>query len=149
MDSGNPPVTLTIPNDPRLMPLVRGFVETVCQVADLDQATTDAVVLATNEAPSTRLGLGAFGMLHNPVGTLRAIGANLMATPRFLPLGRSIWCSTSRDPRPWSMSLSRLQTRTPGEREISFIGQATQWPNAAHMLIVHGTGPESVLTESS
>ena len=37
----NPPLTLTIPNDPRLMPLVRGFVEAVCQVADLDQATTD------------------------------------------------------------------------------------------------------------
>jgi serine/threonine-protein kinase RsbW len=55
MDSGNPPVTLTIPNDPRLMPLVRGFVETVCQVADLDQATTDAIVLATNEAASNAI----------------------------------------------------------------------------------------------
>ena len=35
MDPENPPLTLTIPNDPRLMPLVRGFVETVCQVAEL------------------------------------------------------------------------------------------------------------------
>jgi serine/threonine-protein kinase RsbW len=55
MDPENPPLTLTIPNDPRLMPLVRGFVETVCQVADLDQATTDAVVLATNEAASNAI----------------------------------------------------------------------------------------------
>jgi serine/threonine-protein kinase RsbW len=49
------PLTLTIPSDARLIPLVRGFVEAVCQVADLDQVTTDAIVLATNEAASNAI----------------------------------------------------------------------------------------------
>jgi serine/threonine-protein kinase RsbW len=46
------PLTLTIPSDLRLVALARGFVEGVCQAGGLDQATTDAVVLATNEATS-------------------------------------------------------------------------------------------------
>jgi serine/threonine-protein kinase RsbW len=46
------PLTLTIPSDLRLVPIVRGFVEAVCHVGRFDQATTDAVVLATNEAVS-------------------------------------------------------------------------------------------------
>jgi serine/threonine-protein kinase RsbW len=44
------PLILTIPSDLRLVPMARGFVEAVCQAGGLDQATTDAVVLATSEA---------------------------------------------------------------------------------------------------
>jgi serine/threonine-protein kinase RsbW len=50
MASENPPWNLTIPSDLRLLSLARAFVETVCQYADLDRSTTDAVVLATHEA---------------------------------------------------------------------------------------------------
>jgi anti-sigma regulatory factor (Ser/Thr protein kinase) len=46
----NRPWTLTIPSDPRLLPLARGFVEAVCDFAGFDRATTDAVVLAMHEA---------------------------------------------------------------------------------------------------
>jgi serine/threonine-protein kinase RsbW len=41
---------LTIPSDLRLLALARAFVEAVCQVAGLDERTTHAVVLATDEA---------------------------------------------------------------------------------------------------
>ncbi len=44
------PLTLTMPSDLCLVPIARGFVEAFCQVAGLDQSTTNAVVLATNEA---------------------------------------------------------------------------------------------------
>jgi serine/threonine-protein kinase RsbW len=46
----NRPLTLTMPSDLRLVAIARGFVEAFCQVAGLDQSTTNAVVLATNEA---------------------------------------------------------------------------------------------------
>src|ERR1700676_5361520 len=52
MNSGDSPLTLTIPSDLRLMPLVRGFVEGVCQIGRFDPRTTNAVVLATHEAAS-------------------------------------------------------------------------------------------------
>jgi serine/threonine-protein kinase RsbW len=45
-----PPWSLTIPSDLRLLALARAFVEAVCQVAGLDERTTHAVVLATDEA---------------------------------------------------------------------------------------------------
>jgi serine/threonine-protein kinase RsbW len=44
------PWTLTIASDLRLLALARSFVEAVCRVAGLDDGTTDAVVLATDEA---------------------------------------------------------------------------------------------------
>ena len=44
------PLTLTMHSDLRLVPIARGFVEAFCHVCGLDQATTNAVVLATNEA---------------------------------------------------------------------------------------------------
>jgi serine/threonine-protein kinase RsbW len=44
------PWTLVIPSDLRLLPVARGFVEAVCQVAGLDQPATDAIVLAMHEA---------------------------------------------------------------------------------------------------
>ena len=44
------PWTLTIPSDLRLLGLARAFVEAVCQVAGLDERTTHAIVLATDEA---------------------------------------------------------------------------------------------------
>jgi serine/threonine-protein kinase RsbW len=45
-----PPWSLTIPSDLRLLALARAFVEAVCQVANLDERATHAVVLATDEA---------------------------------------------------------------------------------------------------
>jgi serine/threonine-protein kinase RsbW len=45
-----PPWSLTIASDLRLLALVRGFVESVCQVAGCDEKTTHAVVMATDEA---------------------------------------------------------------------------------------------------
>jgi serine/threonine-protein kinase RsbW len=50
MVSEPPPWSLTIPSDLRLLALARAFVEAVCQVAGLDERTTHAVVLATDEA---------------------------------------------------------------------------------------------------
>jgi serine/threonine-protein kinase RsbW len=44
------PLTLTVPSDLRLVPVARAFVEAVCHAGGMDQATTNAVVLATNEA---------------------------------------------------------------------------------------------------
>jgi serine/threonine-protein kinase RsbW len=44
------PWNLTIASDLRLLPLVRAFIEGVCQVAGCDSRTTDAVVMATDEA---------------------------------------------------------------------------------------------------
>ncbi len=52
MAQDNPPLTLTIPSDLKLLGLANDFVETVCKIGGLDQSTTDAVVLATNEAVS-------------------------------------------------------------------------------------------------
>lgn len=46
------PLTLTIPSDLKLLGLANDFIETVCKIGGLDQSTTDAVVLATNEAVS-------------------------------------------------------------------------------------------------
>lgn len=44
------PWNLTIASDLRLLPLARAFIEGVCQVAGCDGRTTDAVVMATDEA---------------------------------------------------------------------------------------------------
>jgi serine/threonine-protein kinase RsbW len=44
------PWSLTIPSELRLLGLARAFVEAVCQVAGLDESTTNAVVIATDEA---------------------------------------------------------------------------------------------------
>jgi anti-sigma regulatory factor (Ser/Thr protein kinase) len=44
------PWTLTIGSDLRLLSLARAFVEGICQVAGFDEATTHAIVLATDEA---------------------------------------------------------------------------------------------------
>src|SRR5262249_1759134 len=44
------PWTLTIPSDLRLLALARAFVEAVCQVSGLDEGTTNAVVMAADEA---------------------------------------------------------------------------------------------------
>jgi serine/threonine-protein kinase RsbW len=52
MPPDNQPWTLTIPSDPRLLGIVRQFIEAICQVGNLDQHTTDAVVLALHEAVS-------------------------------------------------------------------------------------------------
>ncbi|MHB1425268.1 MAG: ATP-binding protein [Gemmataceae bacterium] len=41
---------LTIPSDLRLLPLVRAFLDSACQVAGCDACTTNAVVMAADEA---------------------------------------------------------------------------------------------------
>jgi serine/threonine-protein kinase RsbW len=46
------PFALTIPSELHLLPVARMFVESVCQAGGLDQAATNAVVLAVNEATS-------------------------------------------------------------------------------------------------
>ncbi len=46
----SPPFALSIPSELRLLPMARRFVESVCQAGGLDQAATNAVVLAVNEA---------------------------------------------------------------------------------------------------
>jgi serine/threonine-protein kinase RsbW len=50
MDAECQPLTLTIPSDLRLLAIARGFVREACRVAGLDEATTNAIVLATHEA---------------------------------------------------------------------------------------------------
>ncbi len=50
MGADERPWTLTLPSDPRLLPVARAFVEAVCEVGGLDRAATDAVVLALHEA---------------------------------------------------------------------------------------------------
>lgn len=46
----SPPLTLTIPSNLHLMPLVHDFLEAVCEVGELEPEATHAVVLATGEA---------------------------------------------------------------------------------------------------
>jgi serine/threonine-protein kinase RsbW len=46
----NPPLTLTIPSDPKMLSVARAFVEAACQVANLDKTRLHAVVLASGEA---------------------------------------------------------------------------------------------------
>ena len=48
--TGSPPFALSIPSELRLLPMARRFVESVCQAGGLDQAATNAIVLAVNEA---------------------------------------------------------------------------------------------------
>jgi anti-sigma regulatory factor (Ser/Thr protein kinase) len=55
MERDNPPLRLTIPNDLRLLPIVRAFIAGVCQAGSLDRDDTDAAVLATHEAASNIL----------------------------------------------------------------------------------------------
>lgn len=50
MASEFPPLTLTLPSDLRFLEVARVFVEAVCHVGGLDSTTTNAVILATNEA---------------------------------------------------------------------------------------------------
>jgi serine/threonine-protein kinase RsbW len=46
----DPSPTLTAPSNPRMLSVVRTFIETVCQVQQVDRATIHAVVLAAGEA---------------------------------------------------------------------------------------------------
>ena len=50
MTADSEPWNLTIASDLRLLPLVRAFIEGACRVAECDTVTTDAVVMATDEA---------------------------------------------------------------------------------------------------
>jgi serine/threonine-protein kinase RsbW len=52
MVSDNLPWTLTLPSELRLLPVVRAFLEGVCQVGRFDPTATHAVLLATTEAVS-------------------------------------------------------------------------------------------------
>src|SRR5947208_10785972 len=46
------PFSLTLPSDPRMVPVARAFVEAVCQACELHRSTTYALVLAVGEAVS-------------------------------------------------------------------------------------------------
>jgi serine/threonine-protein kinase RsbW len=48
--SPTPPWTLTIASDLGLLGLARAFVEAACQAAGCDEKTTNAIVMATDEA---------------------------------------------------------------------------------------------------
>ena len=50
MPSDEPPFALTMPSDLRLLPLARAFLETACLNLGCDQPTSDAILLAVNEA---------------------------------------------------------------------------------------------------
>jgi serine/threonine-protein kinase RsbW len=50
MASEAAPWTLTISSDLRLLALARAFVEAVCRTSGIDEPTTHAIVLATDEA---------------------------------------------------------------------------------------------------
>jgi len=52
MPAENPPFSLTVPSDLRMLAVVRAFVEAVCQTEALDRNTTHAIVMATGEAVS-------------------------------------------------------------------------------------------------
>jgi anti-sigma regulatory factor (Ser/Thr protein kinase) len=49
---GSAPLTLIVPNELALLPVVRNFVETACQLAGLDRKAAADMVLAANEATS-------------------------------------------------------------------------------------------------
>jgi len=55
MASEAAPWTLTISSDLRLLALARAFVEGVCHVAGADERTTNAIVLATDEATNNAI----------------------------------------------------------------------------------------------
>jgi serine/threonine-protein kinase RsbW len=50
MPGKSPTWSLTIPSNLGLLPLVRSFIEAACGVGGCDGCTTDAVVMATDEA---------------------------------------------------------------------------------------------------
>jgi serine/threonine-protein kinase RsbW len=49
MTAGSP-LTLDVPSDLAVMPMVRQFIESASRLANLDQESIDAIVLAVNEA---------------------------------------------------------------------------------------------------
>ncbi len=55
MASDNPPLTLTLPSDLRLLTVARSFIEAVCQVGGFDATATNAIVLATDEATNNAI----------------------------------------------------------------------------------------------
>src|SRR5437773_663549 len=50
MTPDSPPLTLFLPNDLCCLSVARAFVEAVCKSIGIDEAITNAIVLATNEA---------------------------------------------------------------------------------------------------
>jgi serine/threonine-protein kinase RsbW len=52
MTPGRQPLTLTLPSDLRLIPVVRAFIEAACSAGCLDLDSTEAIVLALHEAIS-------------------------------------------------------------------------------------------------
>jgi serine/threonine-protein kinase RsbW len=45
-------MSIIVPSNLEVLPVIRSFVESVCRLGRLDQRATDAIVLATNEAAS-------------------------------------------------------------------------------------------------
>lgn len=50
MHSDQPPLTLTVSSDLRMLPVVRSFVEAACHVGEFDKTGVYAVVMAVGEA---------------------------------------------------------------------------------------------------
>lgn len=50
MKTEQPPLTLTIPSDSRMLSVARAFVEAACQIGTLEKPLTHAVVMAAGEA---------------------------------------------------------------------------------------------------
>lgn len=61
------PLVLILPSDLSVLPVVRKFVEAVCQLGGLDQTAMEAIVLATNEATSNVIRHAHQGRRETPV----------------------------------------------------------------------------------
>lgn len=55
MGATRPTWTLTLPSDVRLLPVLRAFVEAVCQTTNIPPEVTDAIVLCTHEAATNAI----------------------------------------------------------------------------------------------
>jgi serine/threonine-protein kinase RsbW len=81
-------LTLTLPSDLRLLSVARVFVESVCQAGGFDQGTTNAIVLATNEAVSNVIRHAHLGLSE----------AQLQIQCRFCPDGIEIFLLDEGEP---------------------------------------------------
>ncbi|MFQ3651064.1 MAG: ATP-binding protein [Gemmataceae bacterium] len=67
MSSETAPWALTIPSEPRLLPLTRAFIEAVCHMSGLDDTATHHVVLAVDEAANNIIRHAHRGASHFPI----------------------------------------------------------------------------------
>ena len=138
----SPPFALSIPSELRLLPLARRFVESVCQAGGLDQAATNAIVLAVNEAtgnvirhahrdqPTTPLhiecrlladGIEVSITDHGPAFDLNAVPhldpGEVRLGGRGVFLMRQLMDELSSQPRPQGGNILRMVKRCPRKVE--------------------------------